>query len=418
MEDPESAEHEEEISGEDVNKILQKYLGGTEFVVIRKALKPLATPGMLGRHANLEITFLNSSGVKETQSFFVKFLPKITWQAEFAKAIGAFTKEIFVYELLERYQEVGITILTNVVPKFYLGKDNECLVLENLSEDGYKTLDKYPVLEYDSVLTILNALANFHAGTIVFEEKQGENLLEIYGENLRESFFDCSESFANKKGIEASIRGVLREIDIFEFPLKLNSGKNFKELAKEVCYKICELVKPSKKCKNVLTHGDTWSSNILIKKDESTNMEKVKFVDFQYCRYTPPSQDVLAFIYFTTSRSFRQKHLYEVLGVYYSYLEKYLTLSGVDPNKVLPFSEFMDSCEEQKVFAIVVTAIYFQIILIEDGVPEQYFDSADKDKLFMEDRGLIVEDYAKKDEKYKERLKDSIQDLKDYCERL
>ncbi|CAH2015486.1 unnamed protein product [Acanthoscelides obtectus] len=76
MEDLESAEHEEEISGEDVNKILQKYLGGTKFVVIRKALKPLATPGMLGRHENLEITFLNSSGVKETQSFFVKFLPK------------------------------------------------------------------------------------------------------------------------------------------------------------------------------------------------------------------------------------------------------------------------------------------------------------------------------------------------------
>nr|CAH7714227.1 unnamed protein product [Callosobruchus chinensis] len=418
MEDTGPKSHAEQISDEDINMILQRYTGGTEFIVLKKTMKPVKTPGMLGSHESLELTFLDSKGVESTRSFFVKFLPTIGWQAEFARGLGAFTKEVFVYELLDRYQEEGVGMVTNVVPKFYLGKANEYLVLENLSIEGYKTLDKHPVLDYDTVLTVLNALANFHASTIVYEEKQAESILKTYGAELKETFFGDGDAFANKRGIEASIAGVLREIDIFKFPTKLNSGKSFKEVARHICYEICNLVKPSKQYRNVLTHGDIWSSNILMKSDENKRNIKCKFVDFQYSRYTPPSQDVLAFIYFTTSRSFRAKHLYEVLGVYYSYLEKYLKVSGVDPKKVLPFSEFMDSCEKQKAFAIVATAIYFQIIMLEDGVFDEYCNSENKDELFLQDRGLIVEDYVEKDEKYKSRLRDSIQDLKDYCELL
>nr|CAI5841538.1 unnamed protein product [Callosobruchus analis] len=418
MEDPGPISHAEQISDGDIDIILQRYTGGSEYVVLRKILKPIKTPGMMGSHRCLELTFLDSKGVESTQSFFVKFLPSIGWQAEFAKGLGAFTKEVFVYELLQRYQKEGVSILRNVVPEFYLGKDNEYLVLENLSIGGYKTLDKHAVLDYDTVLTVLNALANFHASTIVFEEKQGESILKNYSTDLKETFFGDGDLFANKRGIDASIAGVIREIDIFQFSTKLNSGKDFKEVAKNVCYEIRNLVKPSMQYRNVLTHGDIWSSNILMKADGYERNFKCKFVDFQYSRYTPPSQDVLAFLFLTTSRSFRAKHLYEVLGVYYSYLEKYLKVSGVDPNKVLPFSEFMDSCEEQKAFAIIVTAIYFQIIMLKEGVFEEYCNREDNEILFLRDRGLIVEDYVEKDEKYKYRLRDSIQDLKDYCELL
>ncbi|VEN40849.1 unnamed protein product [Callosobruchus maculatus] len=417
MEDKEATFHAEQISDEDINMILQRYTGGSEFVVIRKTLKPLKTPGMLGSYATLEISFLDSKGAESTQSFFVKFLPTIDSQADFAKGIGAFTKEVFVYELLERFQKEGVSTVTNVVPKFYLGKANECLILEHLAVEGYKTLDKHSVLDYDTVLTVLNALANFHANTIAFEEKQGDSILNTYGPGLVETYFADDDDFINKRGIEASIAGIIREIDIFQFPIKLNSGKNFKEVAKDVCYQIWNLVKPSKQYRNVLTHGDIWSSNILMKADENRR-NVCKFVDYQQSRYTPPSQDVLAFIFFTTTRSFRAKHLYEVLGVYYSYLEKYLKVLGVDPKKVLPFSEFMDSCEEQKAFAIVATAIYFQIILLEDGVFDEYCNRENRDTLFLEDRGLLVEDYVEKDLKYKSRLRDSIQDLKDYCELL
>lgn len=406
---------------QDLDDAITKKFGTKNFLILDYKVEPLVNRiGLLGDHAYLTVVFLNTEGEKETTTFFMKFFPKLKAVAKFAEGVGAFKKEIFVYELLDEFKSFGIDLASAVVPMCYFAKYNKYLFLENLSEEGYIIPDKHKFLDYETISGVLQGLAKFHASSILYEEKHGKNLFDHHQDNFEESFFNDKEDFINKRGVDASIKGILKSIEIFDFPTHLRSGKAFKEVAEEVCYKIYELVKPSKKYRNVLCHGDLWATNILLKYEEQTNkFLGCKFVDFQCGRYVPPSQDVLAFLYLTTSRDFRKEHLYELLGMYYSCLERHLKMSSIDSGSILPFEQFLESCDEQKVFAIIQTAIFFPLVLIEVESIEQYFSNVDlNDKALFEDRSYLVLAHKDKDEMYCTRVKESIEDLLEYCEYL
>lgn len=406
---------------QDLDDALTKKLGTKNFLILDYKVEPFANRiGLLGDHAYLTVIFLNTEGEKETTTIFLKFFPKMEAQAKLAEGIGAFKKEMFIYELLDKFKASGIDLASKVVPTCYFAKYNKYLFLEDLCYDGYIIPDKHTFLDYDTICGILQSLAKFHASTILYEEKEGIKLLDHHEDDFEESFFNDKEDFINKRGVDASIKGILKTIEIFGFPHQLRSGKLFRDVAEEVCYKIYDLVKPSKKFRNVLCHGDLWATNFLLKYDEQTKkLLSCKFVDFQCGRYVPPAQDVLSVLYLTTSREFRQEHLYELLGMYYSCLERHLKMASIDSGTILPFERFLESCEEQKVFAIIQTAIFFPLVLIEVGSIEEYFSNIDlNEKALFEDRSYLVLAHKDKDEMYCNRIKESIQDLMDYCEYL
>lgn len=416
-------EHSEHMGvyKQDLDEALTKKFGSRNFLILEYNVEPLANRiGLLGDHAYVTVTLLNTEGEKEITTFFIKFFPKFEAVARLAEGVGAFKKEMFVYECLNKFHTIGIDLGTSVVPTCYFAKYNKYMFLDNLTEEGYKNPDKNKYLDYDSLSGILQALSKFHASSIVYEEKHGESLLVHHEDDFDESFFNDKDGFINKEGIDASIKGVMKTIEIFDFPVHLRSGKIFKDVAEEVCYNIYQLVKPSKKFRNVLCHGDLWSANLLLKYEEQTNkLLGCKFVDYQCGRYVPPSHDVLSLIYLTTSREFRKEHLYELLGMYYSCLERHLKMSGVDSKTVLPFEQFLESCDEQKVFATIQAAIYFPLILIEVGSIKEYFSNVDLNKkALFEDRSFLVLAHKDKDEMYCTRIKESIQDLMEYCEYL
>lgn len=415
----------EGVCKDDITKTVEKKLSTPNFVILKYTLEPLIQRiGLLGDHSLLRVTLLDTEGEEQGLSFFLKFFPKFAAPAKFAEGIGAFKKEIFVYEVFDVFKESGITLISNVTPKCYIAQYNKYLILDDLISEGYKALDKHKTLNYKDVLIVLQSLAKLHASSIIYEEQRSAELGEHYRLNddfekqLEESFFNDREDFINAKGIEASIKCVVREIDIFDFSDKLVSGKSFSKVAKELCYEIYRLVKPSKSFRNVLCHGDLWATNFLLKYDlKHQRATECKFVDFQCGRYVPPAQDVLSFLYLNTSRDFRKENMYQVIGMYYSYLERHLKMAGFNINNIIPFSNFMDSCEEQKLFAIVQTAIYFPLILISNDEVEAYFSDRElNEKALFEDRSYLVLAHKDKDESYAERLKESIQDLKDYCE--
>ncbi|XP_023015326.2 uncharacterized protein [Leptinotarsa decemlineata] len=410
----------EVISKENISEALAKKLKTKHFVILRYRNEPHQEKnGLLGDHIIIFVTILNAEGIEENISFFLKLFPKEAAPAKFAEGLGAFRKEVFIYSMLEEFIEKGVDIAANVAPKCYLAEYNKHLVLDNLLEEGFKMLDKHETLDFESVLIVLQALAKLHAASIIYEEKLNKNLLEEYEEDLEESFYNDREGFINSRGIEASIKCVVKEIEIFDFPPILSSGKCFAEIAITTCLKIYQLVKPSKKFRNVLNHGDLWMTNFMLGYDKDQVARECKFFDFQFGRYAPPSQDVLSLIYLTTTREFREKYMYQVIGMYYSYLEKHLKVSDLNINDIIPFSDFMESCEEQKLFAIVQTAMYFPLILISNDKVKEYFsDEILNEKALFEDRSYLVLAHKDTDESYEKRLRESIRDLKEFCEYL
>ncbi|XP_057666272.1 uncharacterized protein LOC130900003 isoform X1 [Diorhabda carinulata] len=400
-----------------VVKAIEKKLNTNHFIVLNYNLIALPDKfGLLGEYRSLNVSFLNDQGSKENLHFYVKYFPQQESTATFAEKIGALKKEIFVYNLLEEFSEKGVSV--SVVPNCYVVAPRKYLILDDLSNEGYKVVDKHTFLEYDSVLVVLGTLAKLHASTFIFEDKIGKQLLDLYYNDLEESFFNNKKDFANSKGIESCVKCIIEEIDLFGFPKKLFSGKYFSEVAEKMCYKIYDMVKPSKRFKNVVNHGDMWATNILFKYDKKTEKPICcKLVNFECARYSPPALDVLAFLYLTTSRDFRKKYMYEVVGMYYSYLEKNLKQAGLKIEDVLPFTDFMESCEELKLFAIIQAAFYFPLILIDSNEIDMYFSDLEMNKnVLFDNRIHLVLGRKDKDDFYKRRLIESIADLKDVCE--
>lgn len=318
----------------------------------------------------------------------------------------------------------GVDFLNECVTNCYYSKDQHVLVLDDLQKENFNTLDKTNTLDLNVLLVVIKSLAKLHAGSLIYEENQSKklkrpySLLEEHQNDFEESFYNDNKGFVNKNNTIAAIRGILKEIDIFELQSPLTSGKEFKATVLKIYKEIFELVKPSLKHRNVLNHGDLWTNNFLIKTINGQPFD-CKFVDFQCSRYVPPSQDLMSLIYLTTTRAFRAQHMYELLGIYYANVEKLLKLSGYNLNTILPFQAFMESCEEQKLFAIIQTATYLQLILVDSNVLEDFF--ANKilyEKTFFEDRSLLVLKYLNMDNNYKSRLKESVLDLREYCEKL
>ncbi|KAF2879863.1 hypothetical protein ILUMI_26320 [Ignelater luminosus] len=419
---------EELILTDDINKILAKKLKTTEFNIVSYKLEPFDEKiGLLGDHANLKVVVVNLSKKEEREFyFFVKFFPFVDVSAVFARETGAFAKEIFTNEILfSKIKNYGIEIIKQCVGECYLTEAERLLVFDDLTKQGYETLDKRKDFNFDMILIVLKSLAKLHASSLIYEEKRSEELgreyrlIEDYRNEFEETFYNDREGFINLQGVEASIKAIFTEIDLFKHPSKLKSGKDFKSVAEKCCYKIYEMVKPSNKYRNVISHGDLWSTNLLMKFNQHRTPVECKFVDFQMTRYAPPSHDVVSVLYLTTSREFRKQHMYELLGLYYTALESNLKLAGYDLKALIPFGDFLQNCEEQKAFALAQTATYFQLVLVEsDALKEFYANPTLSRHTFFEDRSPLVLAYVNKDEYYRKKLEESIEDLKDYCERL
>lgn len=416
---------------EEIFSILVAKIGNSNFELINYNLtKPDVKIGLLGDHAILSTTvniFINKEAQQKdlkSFTFFVKFFPTLEMQAFFCRETGAFKKEIFMYDLFENIRSANIKYI-DCVPKCYFSKSDYAIVTENLKDKGYSSLNKMNTLDYDSILIALKCLARLHASSIIYEEKKSEELGrsyrlgDEYKSDFEESFYNDREDFINVKGVQASINALCSEVDIFKIPTVLESGKDFITVLKEQCRRVYDLVKRSDKFRNVICHGDLWSTNFLIKFNESNIPVDCKLVDFQCGRYLLPAHDVMAILYLTTSREFRQKHLYEVLGLYYTNLEKYLKLYNIKLDTIFGIQDFLATCEEQKFFAMFQAATYFQLVLIDDDKLEKLFtDSQGNEQTIFEDRTSLILDNIESNVIYEERLRESILDLKEFCDHL
>ncbi|KAJ8970863.1 hypothetical protein NQ314_000987 [Rhamnusium bicolor] len=162
----------EEILREDIAQAVGKKLGTTNFVILNYTLEPITQRlGLLGDHSILYTSLLNPDGEEKQLSFFVKYFPKLEAPAKFAEGIGAFKREMFIYELFEVFTKSGINMISTVTPRCYVAQYNKYLILDNLISEGFDTFDKHKTLDYNCVLIVLQSLARLHASSIIYEEK-------------------------------------------------------------------------------------------------------------------------------------------------------------------------------------------------------------------------------------------------------
>lgn len=411
-----------DLTREDCYAILRSKLNTTNYDLINYVTTHLEEKsGFLGEHLKIKIDIIYNNE-KLSEYFFAKRIPDSAL-TNFIMKSGAFNNEKIMYDnIFHKMNLFGINNIYNSVPKCYY-ITNDMLVFEDLNTIGFEVINKHKSLDFDELVIVIKALANYHGSILLLEEiltnnnQQKFRVVEQYVNDIVEVNYVKDKDHLGYKAVDSAIKGLYTMVDLYPDPLSSITDNQFKNCIKKYYeQKVYELVSPSKKYRNVICHGDLWASNLMIKYDLYTPIE-CRIVDFQIARLCPPAHDVMAVIYLTTSRKFRANYLNEIINLYHQELGNIMKKYNFNVENVLPWKEFSESCEEYKTYAIYQMTTHFPIIMMKsDDMAEFIEDFEFSEKMMFDDRTDFIKKMFEQDEQYRYILGESIKDLRILCE--
>ncbi|XP_058803307.1 uncharacterized protein LOC131671122 [Phymastichus coffea] len=352
--------------------------------------------GFSGSHQKLILESNKPGDSKnEVRSFFVKAMPyDISIQADYASENGTFLKET------EFFRELVPLMIKNYKgeawgPKCYLVKGKHCLVFEDLGPEGFSnSKDKF--LDENCVMSAVACIARLHASSLLAEELlNGKSLRELYP-----NIFEESEYRRTGRNYEWFVACIDYLIVLAE-----EMGLDSSCLAK-ACDRVFDVSIPSKTKRNVLSHGDLWSNNIIFDK-----ANRCRLVDFQLMRYAPIAHDLMVLLYFCTPREFRESKEAQVIHHYYKIFQETLNLCDYK-GQVPSFEELKQGVEEQRLPALIIAAANFHMILMDGKeVAEIMNDPKESEIYFFKERKRFVDKVMAQNLVYAKRVKDITREM-------
>lgn len=267
-------------------------------------------------------------------------------------------------------------------------------------------------LTYNEAIAVVEAIARFHAQSYIYEEKKSKQLgrpyriWEDYSEYLQESTF----------GADWRNTGRNAAIDYLKVFSKYKDLPNFERNVETVVTKLYEDVwtamKPSFKYRNAVIHRDIWINNILLKTLTDGTIHAM-LVDYQTVLYCPGMLDLSSFIYFNTTKDFRDNYLGNLLGHYYDLLSRELKNEGIDISVVYSDKSVMlDSYEESLLFGLTQGAIIVPIFTMgREKVEELFCNPETSATINTVSRSEEFIQIARENSKYERRVTDVMDEM-------
>lgn len=203
-------------------------------------------------------------------NFVIKVLPEDKKVKEQTGALQKFKREVFIYsEVLPKFQrlqeqhKIKSDEAFFSFPKCYAAEFNpeteeSFLVLEDLSDKGYKMLDKADSVDYEHTCLLMKALGKFHALSLALKEQDPnffnelKNTKDLMIETVTESYFKKFNALNFHRAL-----GVLDKHDHKKHEIILDLCKNYQKIMLElVDYSSAEPF-------SALTHADCWTNNFM-----------------------------------------------------------------------------------------------------------------------------------------------------------
>lgn len=338
--------------------------------------------GYMADHFLLKISTEDS---KVFSRFFVKTFPN-TYKIlqKYVEQANLFEKEIFIYNTLFKQFEKYLAFLElDYAPKFFHSIDNEIVILQDLTDEGYKISKTF---DEAHIRLTLEAIAKFHGDALALERFKSEDIGKSYRLNddfekeLRDGLNRKEEDFVGYKYISAAHKGLLYILEYCE--LNRSNKNEFRRKLEETYEDIFVKMGTSKEFTNVCCHGDLWAKNIMFSYDSDQRPKTCKLVDFQLNRYTPPAYDLLFFLLHSTGDA----HLWnDHFQQYYAFLKARLASHAIDIGSLLTFEELQDSCRYmlppmrlKYVYHVMITAAnssrYMMEVYSDPGLYESLYE--------------------------------------------
>ncbi|KAK7868972.1 hypothetical protein R5R35_002603 [Gryllus longicercus] len=400
---------------------VENCLGMKQFEVLNYVLRPLgSTGGFLGDHYTAEVTVRlhEDKNIQKILHFFLKTEPKAANDCKITKQINVFKKEVdtlnIIFVKMKSVLKEGGKNMVWACKCFYT--QPEFIILEDLSKQGFRSFTLRDSLRYEHFELTMKALANMHAASIIFEEaqsKQPYRLIDDYPDVLEEALFRHAPNHPGTRWIMCSIKTMWLLVELIHGKDALSEVKSELE---RIMLSLYDLQKPSGRFRNVVCQGDVKRDNILFRHENGIPVD-VRIVDYQFTRYAPPANDIMCFFYLSSYKSFRDRHFTELLTVYYHQFSKNLWEHGLDPEKLLSWRKFKESCDFYRIVGLLIGACYCPGTYISPENIKHVFDSSEVERYIYDDRDQEVKYSFYNDDFYKENVEDIVNELLEYTKK-
>ncbi|KAF5285530.1 hypothetical protein FQA39_LY16595 [Lamprigera yunnana] len=402
------------VSIEECSIILKNCLGTSDFLIENYEVHPFTDDGngFLCDHILIIISF-QTKGDNRSKRFFAKrFLQEDQLFNVYLRDIGAFRNERFAYEALFHMFPYS----NDFAPKYYFGRD-DLLVFEDLSDQGYVTVDNPNVMSLENVKFSLKLLARYHSGSIAYQELKSKQLgrryclIDDYQKFMPEPLFQENETFLGNVFLKARLRAVIALVDLL--PCSQIAPEDFKRKLVVLSEEAFEIMKPKTTFYNTLCHGEPWGKNVMFRYENNVLVDG-KLIDFQMQRYAPPAHDVLHFMFLTTDSKQRQSHYHALLRYYHNCLYEELKSINLDLNLIIPYSDFEASVHYLLPQIKLQTAYHFTFQSGNKEFFKNMFSNLQEFKRFVfTDDGSFAIDLFQTDPNFNRLLTQALIELKD-----
>ncbi|XP_050682147.1 uncharacterized protein LOC126977403 [Leptidea sinapis] len=407
----------------DVQYIVKKYFNDSNYAMLDHYSVKTASTKMLGFLSDyLKITVYTKNSkteAKETIQCFLKCISKVNKaKAAMVRDLNLLSKEVIFYSDVKN--KLYSPAIKPWSPRF-ITSIKDAIVLENLNARGYKVRDKLVAFEENHTLQALKTLAAFHAASIIFEERNSKKLKNTY--RLNDEFDILSTVGAYEKcdpWFVQCMDGALQAIKNHSKYYKNEKCiKSIEEKWQTVWESALHLSNYSTKHRNVICHRDLWNNNILFHyaDDDGRDVpDDCLLVDFQAFKSQPPAGDVMCFIYCNLDQNYRNENLSKFLNYYYSELQNNLTSHGLSAD-LLSINEFLESCEEQRLWGLIVSACLLPLTWIDDQITTTVFtDTVHFDNILFKDRASFILKMMESNNIYKQKVLTIFEEIiETYC---
>ncbi|XP_034832281.1 uncharacterized protein [Maniola hyperantus] len=375
--------------------------------------------GFLSDYWKLEIQFTGNKQI-QSNSFFIKSISQSNAsKAKMVKEMKLFDKELKFYVFIR--DKINLADLAPWSANLVMTL-NEAMVFEDLNFLQYRTRNKHETFDQQHTLLALQALARFHAGSLVYEEKKRKQLKKHF------IIYDEHKEDLNRGGYIKSdpwfiqcMNGALEAIKSFsKYNNNLHILKEIESRWTDVWDLALDLSHFSFEYRNVICHRDLWNNNILFSYKEVNERlapDNCVLVDFQAVTCQPPAGDVMLLLHCNLDPVFREENMTTFLKYYYRKLQDVLSSNDVIITDILSLEQFQSSCEKYKLWGLVATACLVPQFWVDDDLTIKYFSDTDSfGEILTKDKGSFIKKMMRTNDDYKNKVMQVFEEIVDsYC---
>lgn len=238
----------------------------------------------------MRLKFKYEKDRKVIESAVILKIPSLSsWPYDFLKQTNIFEREIYFYEKLLPILYQLQSTYEPFAPKLYAKTEAAALVLEDLTQDGYKPGDKIKQFDLDQSFKSLEMLANYHALgytylQILRNTDPKKSLIEPFQRTL--ILPPSTDEFRNFcKWVKPSLSDSLYQKIVNSENVIQTDPMNYPN--------------PNPNSMAVIIHADFRTNNIMFKYDGEGKVSKVKIIDWQLSREGSPVIDLM-FLFVTS----------------------------------------------------------------------------------------------------------------------